>query len=53
MQRDMAVGFAVYLTRLGETGQPPFAETLGPAPCEDCVTLAEQQAFHNRWRASR
>ena len=53
MQRDMAVGYAVYLTRLGEAGRPPFAPTLDPAPCDDCGTVAEQQAFHEQWRAER
>lgn len=53
MQREMAAGYAVYLTRLGERGRPPFVRTLDPAPRDDCGTVAEQQAFHEQWSAER
>jgi hypothetical protein len=53
MQREMAAGYAVYLTRLGERGRPPFVRTLDPAPRDECGTVAEQQAFHEQWSAER
>jgi hypothetical protein len=53
MQRDMGVGHHTYLTEIGLAGRPPQTQTLAPAPCAEVGTVAEQDAFHARWMASR
>jgi hypothetical protein len=54
MQRDMGGGYATYLLELGEhRTRPKHVRTLDPAPPSEVVTVAEQLAFQEQWRAER
>lgn len=53
MQRDMGLGRATYLCRLGSFGKPEMARTLDPAPPSEVGTVAEQDEFHEAWLADR
>jgi hypothetical protein len=53
MQRDMGEGRVVYLLVAGQAGRPVQVDTLGPARIHDVGTVAEQDAYHAQWLATR
>jgi hypothetical protein len=52
MQSDMGQGLVVYLlSRPRSKERPPQVDTLGPAPSDEVVSVAEQQAWYESWLA--
>jgi len=53
MLADMGQGRSVYLLpELWTAGRPPMAPTLGAAPMHEVGTVADQDAFQQRWHDS-
>jgi transposase len=52
MQRDMGQGLVAYLLSLPRSKErPPQVDTLGPAPSDEVVSVAEQRAWYESWLA--
>jgi hypothetical protein len=53
MQRDMGEGRSVYLLEIPRSaGRPPTAGTLDAVSCDRVGSVADQDEFQRRWRAS-
>lgn len=53
MARDMGGARAVYELTIGKPGRPPLVGLFEPAPPEKVGTVADQDAYNQRWLASR
>lgn len=53
MARDMGGARHVYELTIGEAGRPPLVGLFEPAPAEEIGTVAEQDAFNQRWLTVR
>jgi hypothetical protein len=49
MARDMGGGRAVYELTMGKPGRFPLVGLFEPAPHEKVGTVAEQDAYYERW----
>ena len=52
MAREMGGARAVYELTIGEAGRPPLLGLFEPAPTAKVGTVAEQDAYHQRWIAT-
>jgi len=53
MLADMGEGRSVYVLVIGAQGRPDTLRTLDPAPLDAVGSVAEQDAFAERWLAER
>ena len=52
MARDMGGARAIYELTIGKAGRPPLVGLFEPAPAAKVGTVAEQDAYHQRWIAT-
>jgi len=53
MARDMGGARSIYALAIGQAGRPALVGLFEPAPPEKVATVADQDAFYQRWLASR